>query len=237
MNFSLSAKCSLRGRIHSSGEELMIPIDVDAHHYFNLKIKARGSWPLVSIQSRLGEAILEPSSYNSDLARTRLIDPDLIGNQPLFAKVSMQAGSTGRFTLKLRVLGDLDDIRDDVIRQTNKKRRKKGLDPLIGDSLLHEAAQGHADEMDAVGRYLGHDSADGRDAGDRINEVDYDWRTYRENAASGQMSAKEVVRGWMNSPGHRENLLSEDISEIGIGFSLDDRSGSSYWVQKFADPF
>ena len=236
MSFSLSKKQKIRDSLRASGEELLFPIDVKANHYFTLNIKARASWPLVSIQTQSGEKILDSSTYNSDLAHTPLIDPDSIGNQPLFAKVSMQAAHTGRFMLKLKNLGDLDDIRDDVIRITNKKRRKRGLDPLTGDSLLHEAAQGHADEMDSFGRYLGHDSADGRDPGDRMDEVDYEWRTYRENVASGQRSAKEVVKSWMNSPGHRKNLLSEDISEIGIGFAVDDRSGSSYWVQKFAAP-
>ena len=237
MSFSLSSKSTLRDSIRSSGQELLIPIEVKASHHFTLNIKARGSWPLVSIETRSGETILEPSSYNSDLARTPLTDPVLIGDQTVFAKVSMQAGRTGRFKLKLKELGDLDDIRDDVIRITNQKRRKRGLDPLIGDNLLHKAAQGHADEMDAMGRYLGHDSADGRDPGDRIDEVNYDWRTYRENVASGQKTAKEVVKAWMKSPGHRKNILSDDISEIGIGFAVDDQSGSAYWVQKFADPF
>ena len=237
MSFSLSSKSTLRDSIRSSGQELLIPIEVKASHHFTLNIKARGSWPLVSIETRSGETILEPSSYNSDLARTPLTDPVLIGDQTVFAKVSMQAGRTGRFKLKLKELGDLDDIRDDVIRITNQKRRKRGLDPLTGDDLLHKAAQGHADEMDAMGRYLGHDSADGRDPGDRIDEVNYDWRTYRENVASGQKTAKEVVKAWMKSPGHRKNILSDDISEIGIGFAVDDQSGSAYWVQKFADPF
>jgi len=237
MSFSLSSKRTVRDSIRSGGQELLIPIEVKASHHFTLNIKARGSWPLVSIETRSGETILDPSSYNSDLARTPITDPDLIGDQVLFAKVSMQAGRTGRFRLKLKDLGDLDDIRDDVIRITNKKRLKRGLDPLTGASLLHEAAQGHADEMDEVGRYLGHDSADGRDPGDRIDEVNYDWRVYRENVASGQRTAKEVVKAWMKSPGHRKNILSDDISEIGIGFAVDDQSGSAYWVQKFADPF
>ena len=237
MSFSLSSKRILRDSIRSSGQELLIPIEVKASHHFTLNIKARGSWPLVSIETRSGETILEPSSYNSDLARTPITDPVLIGDQTVFAKVSMQAGRTGRFKLKLKELGDLDDIRDDVIRITNQKRRKRGLDPLTGDDLLHKAAQGHADEMDAMGRYLGHDSADGRDPGDRIDEVNYDWRTYRENVASGQKTAKEVVKTWMKSPGHRKNILSDDISEIGVGFAVDDQSGSAYWVQKFADPF
>lgn len=237
MSFSLSAKQPLRDSIRSRGQELLIPLDVKKNHHFTLTIKSRNSFPLVSIQNRSGKTVVEPSSYNSNQAKTSLIDPEEIGNQPLFAKVSMQAGRTGRFRLKLSNLGNLDDIRDDVIRLTNRQRRKRGLKRLRGDSLLHEAAQGHADEMDTVGRYLGHDSLDGRGPGDRLDDVDYDWRAYRENVASGQSSARAVVKAWMQSPGHRENLLSDDVSEIGIGFAVDDQSGTSYWVQKFADPF
>ena len=104
---------------------------------------------------------------------------------------------------------------------------------MTGDNLLHGAAQGHSDEMEEVGRYLEHDSADGRDPGpgDRIDEVNYDRRVYRENVASGPRTAKEVVKDWMKSPEHHKNILSDDISEIGIGFAVDGRSGSAHWVQ------
>jgi len=85
----------------------------------------------------------------------------------------MQA-RTGRFRLKLKELGDLDDIRNDVIRMTNKNCLKRRLDLLPGGNLLHGAVQVHPDVMDEVGRNLGHDSADGHDPGDRIDEVNYD---------------------------------------------------------------
>ena len=237
MSFVLSSKRPRRHSIGSSGQELLVPIDVKSTHHFSLKIKARNAYPLISVQNASGETVLAVSSYSSNQAQTRLIDPDLIGNQPLFAKVAMQAGRTGRFTLKLNNLGDVDDVRADVIRFTNKQRRQRGLPKLRPDSRLNDAAQGHADDMDAAGRYLGHGSRDGRSPGDRIDEVDYDWRAYRENVASGQSSAKAVVQAWMNSPGHRRNILSSDISEIGIGFAVDDQTGAPYWVQKFADPF
>ena len=236
-NFSLSAKRTVRRRIRSSGDELLGAINRRSDHYFTLTIRARGSFPLVSIENEIGTTILEPSSFNENIARTPIIDPDLFGNEKLFAKVSMQAGQTGRFSLSLHKLGTLNNIRRKVIRLTNQKRRNRGLDPLSGDNLLHQAAQGHADDMDAVGRYLKHDSSDGRSAADRIDEVNYDWRAIRENVAMGQRTTKEVIRAWMKSPGHRKNILSEDISEIGIGFAVDDRNGTTYWVQKFADPF
>ena len=236
MTFTLLSKGSFKDSLSTGGEELQVPIEIDSDHHFSLQIKSRGNWPLVSIASSSGGSVQDPSSYGSDQARTGLVDPNRIGDQPLVANVSMQGGRTGRFKLKLVDLGNLDDIRDEAIRYTNKRRRKHGLDRLSGDILLHQAAQGHADEMDAVGRYLGHDSVDGRAPGDRIDEADYLWRAYRENVASGQPTAKQVVKAWMQSPGHRANILSDNVSEIGIGFAIDDQSGSSYWVQKFAAP-
>ena len=148
----------------------------------------------------------------------------------------MQGGYTGKFKLKLADQGDLKEIRDDVIKFTNKQRRKRGLDALEADKLLHQAAQGHVDDMEDVNQYLGHQSSDGRSLSDRIDEVGYQWRSIRENAASGQLSAKQVVKGWMNSPGHRANILSDDVTEIGIGFAVDDLTKETYWIQKFAAP-
>ena len=235
MTVILSSSSSFKDSISIGGEELQVPIEIESDHHFSLQIKARGDWPIVSIATRSGASVQDATSYGSDQARTGLIDPARIGNQPLVANVSMQGGRTGRFTLKLVDLGNLDNVRDEVIRFTNKRRRKHGLGRITGDKLLHQAAQSHADEMDTVG-YLGHDSVDGRDPGDRINETGYRWRAYRENVASGQPTAKQVVKAWMQSPGHRVNLLSDDISEIGIGFAIDDQSGSPYWVQKFAAP-
>ena len=86
-----------------------------------------------------------------------------------------------------------------------------------------------------TGRYLGHTGSDGSSAGDRIDRVGYAWRSFAENAATGQYSPAEVVEGWMNSPGHRANILNPKLEEIGIGFSLD-TNGSTYWIQKFGTP-
>ena len=84
--------------------------------------------------------------------------------------------------------------------------------------------------MDTVGRYLGHQSSDGRDFQDRIDEAGYEWRSIRENVASGQRTAKAVARSWMNSPGHRANILSDDITNYMVSPLMMQRS--TYWVQK-----
>tara|TARA_B100002051_G_scaffold273158_1_gene311392 strand:- start:3944 stop:4657 length:714 start_codon:yes stop_codon:yes gene_type:complete len=236
MTFTLMPGKAFKGTISSAYEEVVIALDVGAKDYFSLNVKAKNAWPMVSLETASGQTILEPSSFNSKKAKTSLVDPDLLDGQSLFARVSMQAGHTGKFKLKLAGQGDLEEIRDDVIKFTNKQRRKRGLDALEADKLLHQAAQGHVDDMEDVSQYLGHQSSDGRSLSDRIDEVGYQWRSIRENAASGQLSAKQVVKGWMNSPGHRANILSEDVTEIGIGFAVDDLTKETYWIQKFAAP-
>ena len=236
MTFSLSAGQTKKGSIDPGAGGMLIPINVKRNVYFSLFVKAKNRFPKVSLETSSGQRLLEPSSYNSKTSATELFDPDLSNGDSLTARVIMQGGFSGPFKIRMRSLGDLGDIRDAVIRQTNKQRRKKGLDPLTGDQLLHEAAQGHADEMDDVGQYLGHDSENGDGPCERLDRAGYRWRSCRENVASGQPTAKKVVQDWMNSPGHRANILADNIQEIGIGFAVDDATNQSYWVQKFATP-
>ena len=236
MVFTIIPQRSLRGRLKTAYEELGISLDIPKDGHFSLKVSANRSWPLVSVETSAGKTVRTAVEYNTRWAKTGFFDADQLTGDSLIAKVSMQSGHTGKFRLKLNNLGNLDDIQDDVIRITNKYRRKEGLRRLKADSQLSKAAQGHADDMDDVGRYLGHESSDGRDLEARIDEAGYDWRSIRENVASGQQSARAVVKGWMKSPGHRANILSDDITEIGIGFSIDNETGRTYWVQKFGAP-
>ena len=129
-----------------------------------------------------------------------MVDGDRFSNENLIVRMQPLTYS-GRFKLKLIDHGDLGAIRKKVIKQTNRQRRKAGLDPLTGNRRLHDAAQGHVDDMDAVGRYLAHDSSDGRDLSDRIDEVGYKWRYIAENAAAGQRSVNAVVAARMNRTG------------------------------------
>ena len=236
MAFSLTPRRTYRGRLKNAYEELRIPLDVLEDSHFSLEVSTKRSWPLISLETSSGKTVGSEVAYNKSFAETGFFDADQLTGDSLIAKVSMQSSHTGKFKLKLNNLGNLDDIQNDVIRLTNKYRRKQGLRRLKADSKLSNAAQGHADDMDNVGRYLGHKSSDGRDFEARIDEAGYDWRSIRENVASGQQSARDVVQGWIESPGHRANILSDDITEIGIGFSVDDDTGRTYWVQKFGAP-
>jgi uncharacterized protein YkwD len=114
-----------------------------------------------------------------------------------------------------------------VVELTNAERADAGCDPLDADPRLAAAAQGHAGDMSRNG-YFDHVSRDGRRFDDRISAQGYP-SPGGENIAQGQTSAAEVVEGWMNSPGHRRNILDCDFTAIGVGFDDD----GDYWVQNF----
>ena len=78
---------------------------------------------------------------------------------------------------------------------------------------------------------MSHTGAGGSNPGDRITAVGYNWRTYGENVAMGYSTAAAVMRGWMNSSGHRANILNCSFAEIGIGVANGSRG--MFWTQDF----
>lgn len=114
----------------------------------------------------------------------------------------------------------------DVITLVNDQRAAAGVHALRFDPSLARAAQAHAEDMLAR-NYFDHVSPDGRRFSDRAAAAGYQGFATGENIAQGQRSAAEVMNGWMNSPGHRRNILSSDSNEIGIGVA------ERTWVQVF----
>jgi uncharacterized protein YkwD len=120
---------------------------------------------------------------------------------------------------------------DEVIALTNARRTAAGLPPLAFDPLLTVAAQAHCDDMVARAFYA-HTSPDGGEPWHRAAAAGSTRRTIGENIACGQRSAAEVVEGWMNSPGHRANILKPDFTHMGVGFTGGGGAGT-YWTQLF----
>lgn len=123
----------------------------------------------------------------------------------------------------------------EVLALVNEERAKVALAPLSRNTLLDRAAVQYASEM-RTQNYFSHYGQDGRAPTDRIKAEGYpDVQPcncgrryyYGENIARGQTTAEEVMRDWMNSPGHKANILSKDFREIGLGIS------GNYWVQEF----
>jgi uncharacterized protein YkwD/stress response protein SCP2 len=127
--------------------------------------------------------------------------------------------------------GGLRRTAGEVVALTNAERAAQGLAPLAVDAPLTTAAQAHSDDMVARAFYS-HTSPDGSRPWDRAATAGSSRRTIGENIACGQRSPAEVVRGWMNSPGHRANILKPDFTHIGIGLAGGGTAGT-YWTQLF----
>lgn len=119
---------------------------------------------------------------------------------------------------------------EQVTTLVNSERSKAGCGPVSANSQLATAALNHSEDM-AARDYFDHNSPDGKDPGDRITAAGYQWTTYGENIARGQQTAAQVMDGWMNSPGHRANILNCAFKEIGVG--VHDASGGPWWTQAF----
>ncbi|GAA2142225.1 sigma-70 family RNA polymerase sigma factor [Actinomadura napierensis] len=124
-------------------------------------------------------------------------------------------------------------IEQQVVRLVNQNRAKAGCRPLRVSPALHKAAQAHAQDM-ASRRALDHRGAGGDDPGDRITAAGFRWSAWAENIAQGQASPPAVVTAWMNSAGHRANILNCRLTMIGVG--VVHGSGGPWWTQDFATP-
>lgn len=120
---------------------------------------------------------------------------------------------------------------DAVRALTNAERAAAGLPPLALDPHLTMAAQRHSADMVARDFYS-HTAPEGSRPWDRAAAAGCRHRGIGENIACGQRTPSEVVRGWMNSPGHRANILKPEFSHIGVGYATGSRAGT-YWTQLF----
>ncbi|MGW7074777.1 CAP domain-containing protein [Streptomyces sp. NPDC054866] len=118
-----------------------------------------------------------------------------------------------------------------VLRLTNAERTAAGLRPLSPDPILTVAAQGHSADMIARAFYS-HTSPEGGEPWHRASAAGSTHRAIGENIACGQRTPAEVVDGWMNSPGHRANILKPSFTHLGVGFAGGGSAGT-YWTQLF----
>ena len=119
-----------------------------------------------------------------------------------------------------------------VLAIVNSERSQEGLRSLSSDSDLNKLAQMKAEDM-AKNGYFSHNSPTYGSAFDMMNEYGFSYRTAGENIAKGQKTAASVMQAWMNSPGHRANILGEGYTKLGVGYAVDSK-GTPYWVQMFA---
>ncbi|SEF28488.1 Uncharacterized conserved protein YkwD, contains CAP (CSP/antigen 5/PR1) domain [Amycolatopsis pretoriensis] len=114
-----------------------------------------------------------------------------------------------------------------VISLVNDERAQAGCKPLTEESHLTTAAQDYSDDMSAR-NFFAHTNPEGVTFDQRIKTAGYS-KPGAENIAKGQTSAAQVMDAWMNSEGHRANILNCSLGKIGVGFT----KAGNYWVQDF----
>lgn len=125
---------------------------------------------------------------------------------------------------------DLESMRQGVLELVNAARAENGKSPLTLNSALCDVAQLRADE---TVKSFSHTRPNGTSCFTAIDEAGISYRTVGENIAAGQSTPASVMNSWMNSEGHRANILNGDFSSIGIGYVKASSGYGHYWVQMF----
>ncbi|MEU6067530.1 CAP domain-containing protein [Streptomyces sp. NPDC047082] len=146
--------------------------------------------------------------------------------------------STGLLAVPASATPGPASLRSEVIKQTNAERTKAGCPALTSNPALTTAAQNHTVDM-ANHNFVGHTGSDGSSPVDRVQAAGYTgWSALAENVAAGQTTAADVVKAWMDSPGHRANILNCSLEHIGIGYVTKPDTGyGTFWTQDFGAKF
>jgi uncharacterized protein YkwD len=118
------------------------------------------------------------------------------------------------------------DGSDAVVAMVNEERESAGCDPVSADDRLTSAAEGHSQDQADRGE-MTHTGSDGSTSGERATRAGYEWSKIAENVASGTTSAERAMELWMESSGHRKNIIDCAYEHIGVA------QVDGYWTQVF----
>ncbi|SEN19886.1 uncharacterized protein, YkwD family [Mesobacillus persicus] len=139
-----------------------------------------------------------------------------------------QAAQPKQGTQEQQAPAGISQVAQQVIDLTNEQRKQNGLPALQADPQLSGVAQKKSVDMRQNG-YFSHTSPTYGSPFDMMRDSGVSYKTAGENIAQGQQTPEAVVKAWMDSPGHRKNILSPDFTHIGVGY---DASGH-HWTQMF----
>ncbi|MBT2716530.1 CAP domain-containing protein [Bacillus sp. ISL-57] len=122
----------------------------------------------------------------------------------------------------------LSAFEQEVVKLTNAEREKQGLAALKIDTELSKVARIKSQDM-KDNNYFDHNSPTYGSPFDMMKQFGISYKTAGENIAQGQQTPEEVVQAWMNSQGHRENIMNSSFTHIGVGYV----ESGNYWTQQF----
>ena len=150
-------------------------------------------------------------------------------NKPDSGKPDDNGGNSQDQESNSGVNQELKNLANEVVRLVNAQRAANGLKALEIDVNVQSAAQVRAKEINTV---FSHTRPNGTSCFTALKENNVSYRGAGENIASGQTSAQQVMNSWMNSEGHRANILNSKFTKIGVGV-YKTSSGRYCWTQMF----
>jgi uncharacterized YkwD family protein len=150
------------------------------------------------------------------------------GNVPSTSSESVSSSSPSSTD---SATGTYADFQNQVLQLVNKERTSRGLNALTLDASLTKTATLKSEDMANLG-YFDHNSPTYGSPFDMMKQFGISYQTAGENIAMGQTSPEQVMTGWMNSEGHRANILNASFTKLGVGIAQDS-SGRYYWTQQF----
>jgi uncharacterized protein YkwD len=181
----------------------------------------------VRIKNAKPKAVEKPKAFKKSTKPAAVVTPAPAASQP----ASQPSGSDASAATPTEA-----GFAAEVLTLTNAERAKVGCGPLALNSKLNSAAQAHSADM-ATANYFSHTSQDGRTPFDRIRAAGYAFGAAAENIAAGRTTAAGTMDQWMNSPGHKANILNCTYVELGVGYAPGVNADyAGYWTQNFAKP-
>ncbi|KAF1773105.1 CAP domain [Phytophthora cactorum] len=120
-----------------------------------------------------------------------------------------------------------------LLAAVNKERAAVGLPSLCMNTKLQSAAQKHSNDM-AANNFMSHTGSNGSSMSQRITASGFKWTAIAENVAAGQKDVTTVMQAWMNSAGHKKNILGSKYKMFGCGYAYNANSiYKRYWTQEF----
>ncbi|MBM7097427.1 LysM peptidoglycan-binding domain-containing protein [Bacillus sp. H-16] len=180
---------------------------------------------LYKISQQYDVSLSDIIDANSDIDNPDMIYPGQQVTLPS-AQSAQQPSQTSEQTSS-----ELSEFEQEVVRLTNEERAQHGLPELeIAEDVSEVARDKSADMRD--NNYFDHNSPTHGSPFDMMRSYGVDYNAAGENIAAGQQTPEQVVDAWMNSQGHRENILSSNYTEIGVGHVEGGQYGH-YWTQMF----
>ena len=180
----------------------------------------------------LNDILAQLKTMTAQKAKIAVKQPTTTAAGP--AKPTTAAPAPAKPTTTAPAANSLGAYENQVVTLVNQERAKAGLAPLKINTKLAGVAERKAEDLRDK-NYFAHNSPTYGSPFDMMKQFGITYTSAGENIAKGQKTPTEVMNGWMNSPGHKANIMNANYTEIGVGY-VTDSNGTTYWVQHFIRP-